>query len=301
MAMEHAWIQSEVYLLDQALRRKGVGTGLRRNMFALVGFGRNDFNLIGGITLSELALPDDFVVAAGNLQLTGILEDGYAAIDYALNSIQTRSGTAKQLILITDEDRGILRADLSRDIIEKRITESDFMLNTIINQGFLSNPNDGSSFALGLGANGTAFVLNSSSPSLFSPSEDGAPNHSPFFGFGESFEQYASLAHSTGGAAWDLNQLREQGVVAEAFTNAFTAIKVEEVMSVLRRCFLCLCQFPDEYCAASNRSIDQCIGTAQGKSTVCPLNLSYNFFFCSGFNSSCAIPNTCPYWKSSQF
>lgn len=268
MVMEHSWIQKEVYLLDQALRERGVGAGVRQNMFSLVGFGRNDFNAIGGITLSTLALPNEFVAAASNLQLSGALEDGYAGIEHAISSVQTRSGTAKQLILITDEDRSLLRPDLTKNIIETQIRDSGFMLNVILNQGYLSDPLNDHSFTLGLGANGTAYLFNESSPSLFSLFEGGIPNNSPFFSFGNSYEDYATIAHATGGAAWDLNQLREQGRLAEAFTNAFTAAKVQEVMSVLRECFLCICEVPEEDCVSNNRSLDQCSGAAEGINVI---------------------------------
>lgn len=265
MAMEHAWIQTEVYLLDQALRERGVGVGRRQNMFALVGFGRNDFNLVGGVTLSNLATIEEFVAAAGNLQLSGLLEDGYAAIEHALLTVQSRSGTAKQLILITDEDRDLLRADLSQNSLETLIRESGYMLNVVLNQGYLS---DSSNHALGLGNNGTAFIFNATSSSLFSLSEGGVPNTSPLFSFGNSYEDYATLAHGTGGAAWDLNQLRVEGQVAKAFTNAFTASKVQEVMSVFRKCFLCICEVPEEKCTPNNRSLEQCYGVAEGNTHI---------------------------------
>lgn len=269
MAMEHEWIQKEVNLLDIALRERGVGVGMRQNLFGLVGFGRNDPTSIGGITISQLARPDAFVVAARELQLTGVLEDGYSAIDHALSMIETRSGTAKQVILVTDEDRGVLRIDLSRELIEERLTRNGFMLNVIINQGFLSDPSDDHSFALGLGRNSTAYIVDPDSPLLFSTSDGGSPNPSPFFGFGNSYEDYALLAHSTGGAAWDLNQLREEGILAEAVTNAFTAVKVEEVMSVLRECFLCVCLYPQEVCSeVTDRELNECFGFAPGEYTM---------------------------------
>lgn len=266
MAMEHEWIQQEVNLLDIALRERGVGVGMRQNLFGLVGFGRDDPTSIGGVTLSQLVRPDEFVLAARELQLTGVLEDGYSAINHALSMIETRSGTAKQIILVTDEDRGILRVDLSRELIEEKLVLSGFILNVIVNQGFLRDPLDDLSFALGIGRNSTAYIVDPNSLTLFNTSEGGIPNPSPFFGFGNSYEDYGVLAHNTGGVAWDLNQLREQGLLAEAFTNAFTAVKVEEVMSVLRECFQCLCRYPQELCSrVTDRQLDECLGLAPGE------------------------------------
>ena len=269
MAMEHEWIQTEVYLLDQALKERGVGVGQRENLFGLVGFGRDDVSAITGITLSQLAPPDDFVVAARELQLTGILEDGYAAIDHALSDIETRDGTAKQIILVTDEDRGVLRQDLTRTQIEETLLGTGFTLNVVVNQGFLTDPQEPHSFGFGLTQNGTAYSFDQDSDSLFRVSEGGIPSQSEFFQFGNTFEDYAELAFSVGGAAWDLNQLREQGILAQAFTNAFTAVKVEEVMSVLRTCFRCECVFPMEQCTENpNVGVEQCSGLVPGMSIM---------------------------------
>lgn len=265
MAMEHDWIQKEVYLLDIALRERGIGIGRRKNLFGLVGFGRNDPNFIGGITLSQLASPEEFVLAARELQLTGLFEDGYSAIFHALSTIQPRSGTARQIILVTDEDRRVLNVELSRELIREHLASSRYVLNVIINQGFLTDPLDDHSFALGLGSNSTVFAVDENSPTLFITLQGGSPNTSPFFGFEKSYNDYALLAHSTGGAAWDLNLLREEGFLAEAFTNAFTAVKVYEVMSVLRECFLCMCMYPQEHCSEIfDRDLDTCFGLAPG-------------------------------------
>ena len=39
----------------------------------------------------------------------------------------------------------------------------------------------------------------------------------------------ANVALASGGAAWDLNQLRAGGLTATSFTNAFVDIKVTEI------------------------------------------------------------------------
>ena len=41
------------------------------------------------------------------------------------------------------------------------------------------------------------------------------------------------LAHDLGGAAWDLNLLRDGGLSAESFTAAFIEIKVQEIAGEL--------------------------------------------------------------------
>lgn len=266
MAMEHEWIRQEVVLLDVGLRQQGVGVGGRENLFALVGFGRNDPTAINGVTLTDLAPLEDFISASLNLELTGVFEDGYAAVDHALTTIVTRVGTAKQIILVTDEDRGVLRSDLSRDDIEQKLIDAGIVLNVVVNQGFLSDPENPRSFALGLNKNGTAFVVDPQSSSLFTTIRGGIPSSEQDFNFGNTLEDYVELAYNVGGLAWDLNQLREEGLFAEAFTNAFTQAKINEVMTVFRVCFSCQCAAPEEVCNIQpDVCNDDCIGLIPGR------------------------------------
>lgn len=265
MLMEHEWIREEVYLLERQLRERGVGVGMRENLYALVGFGRNNVTSIGGILLSDLVRPDDFVSASFSLETSGLLEDGYSGISFALENIQPRPGTARQLILITDEDRGILNTNLTRDVVERQLRAAGFVLNVVVNQGFLADPADNDSLALGLNGNGTAYVV-ADNPDAFSTVEGGEPITFSFFQFGNTLEDYVELAFSLGGVAWDLKQLREEGQISEAFTNAFTAVKVEEVMNVFRFCFACFCEgnrfgnTSQGLCRNSNVGLSDCVG-----------------------------------------
>ena len=264
MALEHQWLREEVRILDRALKSRGVGAGERNNLFALVGFGRNDPTAILGITITSLTSAGDFVSASNDLVLTGAFEDGYAAIDYALENIEGRPDTAKQLILITDEDRGVLRFDLNRDVIETRLRETGYVLNVVVNQGFQIGTSENVSFALGVD-NEYAYVFDPLSTNLFSRTNAGNAIPSEEFRFGSSFQDYVELSLAVGGAAWDLNQLREQGMLARAFTNAFSEAKVEEVMTVFSVCFQCLCKSFREICSLANDvSIRDCTGTFTG-------------------------------------
>ena len=266
MAMEHEWLRTEVDLLDRGLQLRGVGVGSRRNLFALVGFGRNSRNGIAGIVISPLATPEEFVRASADLMLSGLFEDGYSAIDHALRNIQPRADTARQVILITDEERDILRSDLTRDVIAERLAASGFILNAVVNQGFLYDSQNDRSFALGLSGNGTAYYLDETSPDLFATSSGGIVNPSPLFGFETTVEDYVELAFAVGGLAWDLNQLRLQGIFAEAFTNAFTEVKIQEVTGVFRQCSRCTCVPPQPVCTLlSGISGEDCFGVFPSK------------------------------------
>lgn len=264
MAMEHEWIREEVGILDRLLQNQGVGAGERSNQFALIGFGRNDPSAILGTTITGLTSARDFVTASEELELTGTVEDGYAAIDHAIDSIATRPDTAKQMILITDEDRGVIRSDLSRSSIGDSLREAGYVLNVVVNQGFQTTLFENTSFALGVNSE-AAFLFDSEAESLFSVLNTDNVIPSSEFRFGNTFEDYVELALALGGAAWDLNQLREQGQLARAFTNAFSETKVDEVMTIFSYCFECLCMSSAEICSlASNVQTQNCTGTFTG-------------------------------------
>ena len=261
MALEHQWIRDEARLLDRLMQERGVGAGQRNNLFALVGFGRDDPNAILGITLTQPVVAGEFVSASEDLVLTGLFEDGYAAVDYAIENIVTRPDTAKIMILVTDEDRGVLRTDLSRDGLENSLRAAGYVLNVVVNQGFES---DSAQFALGL-TNDVAYLFDPFSSEFFTVV--GADNITPSdqFRFGNTYEDYVQLALSLGGTAWDLNQLREEGLFARAFSNAFSVGKVQEVMLVFSQCFGCLCLSLRERCElVSDVSVQDCSGTFPG-------------------------------------
>jgi len=264
MEGEQAWIREEVQVLDRMLKEKGVGSGTRRNLFALVGFSRNNPDDIFGITLTDLASSSDFVEVARSLVVTGTAEDGYAAIDYALSNIATRSDTARQIILVTDADRRNLRFDLNRDVIEQRLRNRGFTLNVVVNQGFAINEQDGV-FALGL-TRTSGYVLDPLMSRLYSTVSAGDVTLSSMVSFGSTAQDYVTLALNLGGAAWDLNQLREGGTFARAFVNVFSDVKVEEMMTVFRYCFRCHCRSGREICDVDNKVLlANCSGKVPGK------------------------------------
>ena len=261
MAREHRWIREEVQILDQSLKRNGVGAGERFNLFALVGFGRNTPSEILGTTLTQLTSASDFVEVSNSLMLTGTFEDGYAAIDYALENIATRPNTVKRIILVTDGDREVLRSDLSRDIIEKRLSEAGFVLDVVVNQAFIIQP---LTYAIGISTQ-SAYLLNTSSVDLFSVLEREDVTPSSDYTFGNTFEDYVELALGLGGSVWDLNQLREGEVFTRAFTNIFTKIEVDEVLTVFSYCFECQCLSIREECSlADGVGINDCLGALTG-------------------------------------
>ena len=251
--------------LDYLLQSAGVGAGTRQNHFSLIGFGRDNTRSITGVVLSELAPQTVFLDALDKLQASGAAEDGYAALEFAILSTEPRPATVKQLILVTDEDRHVIRTDLDRDAIEKIIVESGYLLNVVVNQGFLADGNDNGSHAMGLDSNGTAYVFDILSASLFSSSPGGVVDLTPYTFFPNTFADYVDLALSVGGAAWDLKFVVEGEPLSLALARAFAEVKVEEVMSVLRVCERCLCDRLGPDCRkAEGVTLQQCVGPAPG-------------------------------------
>lgn len=237
----HDWIRNVVPLLERRLGDHGVGLGDRRNQYALVGFGRNMPNSIGGIILSQLTSPEDFINATRSLRLDGLIEDGYSAIEFALNEVTVRRDTVRVMVLVTNSDRTVLpgKQDLTRDIIERMTRDNRFVLNAVVDQTFQSS----GSVAFGLDHNRLAYVFNSTSPNQYSTMPNGTRN--PSLGFRNTYEDYVQLALNLGGAAWDIKGVRaENSPIQAAISSAFVEVKVMEVMDVIRQCIDCLCIEP---------------------------------------------------------
>jgi hypothetical protein len=224
MSTEQAFIGPTIVAIDTALQN----AGLANNQYGLVGFGGGGADNLGrdvgavsqgGGFLSAA----DFDAATDDLVLSGGFEDGYSAIDFAFNSgtFTFRSGdVATNVILITDEDRDNGNAGLTFDSILSEFTSRNALLNAVVNATY--EDGDGNS-ALGIDDEGTAFVADGSGG--FTTATGGTA----VSGFGSTIGDYVDLALDTGGAAWDLNQLRAGGLVADSFTEAFIDIKVQAI------------------------------------------------------------------------
>jgi hypothetical protein len=222
MSGEHTWLGNMVSGLENEL----VAAGETNNNYGLVGFGAGGFgghpvagheHLVGGASFGTAA---ELATATSGLVLTGGTEDGWEAINFALNNY-TFTSSAINFILVTDEDRDNTVAGLGYDGIEQALSEAGVVLNAVVNAPIISDVGQGA-----VGTNGTdAYV------------EDGAGGYTTesfqnFQGaFGTTVADYSDLAIATGGASWDLNQLRAGGDTAKSFTDAFVDIKVHEIIT----------------------------------------------------------------------
>ena len=209
MAEEVVWLSGMVELLDRALVLGGVGAS-ERNNFGVVGFG-------GGCDSTDSALGrillDDgqqmFTSAANisaltqGLKLGGRDEDGYSAIEIALRGYDFRN-SARQFILITDEDRDVLSVNATRERLRAMLEDAGVQLNVAVTQQFLA----GDLRALGVDSSRNAYLFDPSIRSAFVV-ESGAGASVEGSAYGSTDADYTMLAWELGGAAWDLSQLRQ--------------------------------------------------------------------------------------------
>jgi len=221
MSGEHAWLGGMVTSLDSGLNT----AGLTPNLFGLVGFGASSAHgvaghshLVGG---GQFGTAAQFNTATGGLVITGGTEDGYSGITTALG-YTFRAGTARNFILVTDEDRDNIGGGETYASMLAALTSTNTLLNAVVNAAFRCG--DGST-ALGMSTGGTGYKA------------DGAGGYTTcagataVSGFGTTIVDYVNLALATGGGAWDLNQLRLGGLTATSFTDAFVDIKVQEIVT----------------------------------------------------------------------
>ncbi len=241
MSTEHAWITNMVTAMDTGLNNALI-TG---NQYALVGFGSIAHatsqdphkHLVDGGDWGSAA---DLSSATGSLVTYGGTEDGWEAINFALNNYSFRTGAALNIVLITDEDRDNTSADTYASTLAA-LDGINAMLNVVVNNPFGSD----SGAALGRFADGkdlnplfdadgnpvtggTAAIENAILADG-SGDYDLATGATTGNGNGYTETQYVPMALATGGAAWNLNILRAGGNSATSFTNAFVDFKVKEI------------------------------------------------------------------------
>lgn len=224
MGGEHAWITGMITSLDTALAAEA-GADPYNAQFGLVGFGANSTHgtpghshAVGG---GEFGTSGQFVTAAGGLITSGGFEDGYSGIDVALG-YTGQANSVRNLILVTDEDRDNGNGALTYSSIETALSDDKALLNAVLNVSIKCGDN---STALGVDSAGTGYKADGLGG--FTTCAGGKYGGS---GSGSSWTDYGLMALGTGGAVWDLNQLRAGGNTALSFTAAFVDIKVEETI-----------------------------------------------------------------------
>jgi len=231
MGGEHAWLEDMINPLETGLRDQGVGVS-SPNRYGLVGYGgdSSDIHFSGHAhdmdseTTGQQDWGDNnqFSSATNTLVTDGGTEDGWEALDWATNNLGFRSEAAKNFVLVTDEDRDNEDTSLTKQGLLSELDGLNALLNVVVDNHFGCSPN--TSGAIGLDALENGFET------------DGSGGFTTCEGLGQigsgddkTTDQYVDLAIQSGGAAWDLNILREGGNKADSFTKAFVDTKVQEI------------------------------------------------------------------------
>ncbi|RMF17254.1 MAG: VWA domain-containing protein [Gammaproteobacteria bacterium] len=224
MSGEHAWLGGMITSLDSAFNTVAAGDPVS-TQYGLVGFGGAGSHLAGhkhSVGGGDFGTAAQYSAATGSLKLDGSFEDGYSGIHTALNDYTLRPAARTNIILVTDEDRDNLGSNShTYKSILKNLKAEKALLNAVVNARFRCG--DGSS-ALGITKGGKGFKADGSGG--FTP----CTGASAISGDGSTIADYVNMALATGGAAWDLNQLRTGGLTADSFTAAFVDVKVQETI-----------------------------------------------------------------------
>lgn len=233
MQNEQVWLQTMIYDLESSLQSNGVGTGVEANRFGLVGFGgKNEgyphtFDLdLFTPGVQSFGSANLFADATSKLTTMGDYEDGYEAINVALDQYSFRKDAAVNVVLISDEGRSThnKRSDeFNYELTLTALKRKNALLNVVVNQN-LSDDNEHS--AIGIDFAGNAFIPDGNGGFTTTIATTAKEN---------TKADYIDLAWETGGghiggAAWDLNILRQQGDSERSFTQAFVDIKTQEVI-----------------------------------------------------------------------
>lgn len=180
----------------------------------------------------------DFTSTFGSWVASGSLEDGYLGINFAIDQAekflsdqnQTIGSRCRDLvrmiILATDEDRDVVDASITRDTIAAKLRSSEWILNSILD---ISDPNSAED-AIGYNRDGSTYIRGVNGSYATQPA--GTVNVGGLFVFGDVIanDDYMGLTWNNSGVAWNLNVLRSGGAEAIAFSEAFTDVKIEEVV-----------------------------------------------------------------------
>ena len=225
MGGEHTWLGSMINSLESGLVTAGVGTGVVTNNYGLLGYGAGSGHGTGGHKHSvgggDWGTDSEFATATGGLVTSGFLEDGWQAISYALDNYTFRAGAALNIVLVTDEDRDSYISTTYQATLDN-LTLHGGILNSVVNCNFSVN----GSQAIGVNSSSMGYVADGAGGYISSP---GAAQSGSCAGTTKL--DYVDMAWETGGAAWDLNVLRNGGNSAISFTNAFVDVKVEEIIT----------------------------------------------------------------------
>jgi len=134
-----AWLNSSVMQLEERFTSSGIGDQINiTNLYGLVLFGgiqQNVRKMLAGGTL-ELSTAAVFAgnlsADLNNLTSSNHSHDGYAGLYLALQTMW-RTGSTRVIIFVSNRERDIVFANITRDMLVKKMVDVQVNLNAILN------------------------------------------------------------------------------------------------------------------------------------------------------------------------
>lgn len=159
-------------------------------------------------------------------------EDGYCALDLAINGLDFRPDAAKNFILVSDNDHFFgYRPHLTTNVMIEGLRALDAPLNTVVNAEFADALGNR---ALGVDGDGNAYLPDGLGG--FTTTTNGVFIGPIFEGHtsDDVKRTYVDLAWASGGGSWDLTQISLGGpLAAQSLTRAFVETKTKEILRQL--------------------------------------------------------------------
>ena len=228
-----------VQQLDAALLNLGFGESPSTpNLFGMVGFGKREswgnrkpFELLGRtLTLDDgrsMYPSSEFVPVAAMLESRGDIEDGYQAMEHAVQKLHLRDSESVEriLILVTDKDRDVLPQgqELNRRTMKWLLALKRVAFHVVVDQQFLATG--------GL----HPFGMNGSRWGFLPTDKDGVqalPWTRRGVSYRNTYRDYTDFALRVNGTAWDDNMIRMGGSTTKLFTQTFTRVVAAQTYHV---------------------------------------------------------------------
>ncbi len=222
MAFAQQFSQQLIVDIDNALQATGIGTSAGANQFGLVAFG----GLATDVTPAAIPLGANnalFGTAAqygaqvSTLAALGGIEDGYLAVEFALDTYTFRPQAAKYILLVTNEDRDVVDATKTSASVLSKLQAKGVKMQGILNASFFDSTG---STALAVDSSSVAYTEDGTGNFLVSTNGTVVPNTDFFEPPESTVDDYVSLIYQTSGIAGDIDQIQLGGTTATSFGRA---------------------------------------------------------------------------------
>lgn len=210
--------------IDNALKATGIGaTTIGGNLFGLLAYGGATTRTVPAViplgpTGAKFGTAQEYGAGIATFQALGTIEDGYLAIDFALDNYQFRPQAEKFVILVTNEDRDIVDASKTYASVLTKLRSKGVLLDGIVAADF---EDANKRTALALDSKDNAYLADGSGGFVVSP-------NGTAFSFDTTVPDYVDLIHETGGIAGDIFQIQVGGATTTSFGRALTSTIVTQ-------------------------------------------------------------------------